>query len=112
MGSINQKASMTDAKTASKDQLMADLRLVLADAEALLVATAGDATGGVAELRERVQATLSQAKTGLIDAQAAVVDKAKVAAKATDVYVHDNPWKSIGIAAGVGLLVGLLVGRR
>jgi len=41
-----------------------------------------------------------------------VVDKAKVAAKATDEYVHDNPWKSIGIAAGVGLLVGAIIGRR
>jgi ElaB/YqjD/DUF883 family membrane-anchored ribosome-binding protein len=41
-----------------------------------------------------------------------VVGKAKVAAKATDDYVHENPWKSIGIAAGVGFLLGMLVSRR
>ena len=89
-----------------------DLKRVLADAEALLVATADDTGEEVTRLRSRVTATLSQAKTGLIEAQAAVVDKAKVAAKATDEYVHDNPWKSIGIAAGVGLLVGAIIGRR
>ncbi|MDI1349526.1 YqjD family protein [Aquabacterium sp.] len=97
---------------AQKDQLMNDLKRVLADAEALLVATADDTGEEVTRLRSRVTATLSQAKTGLIEAQAAVVDKAKVAAKATDEYVHDNPWKSIGIAAGVGLLVGAIIGRR
>lgn len=94
------------------DKLMSDLQLVLVDAEALLSATAGDPSGPVADLRQRVQASLAQAKTGLHDAQVAVVDKAKAAAKATDGYVHDNPWKSIGVAAGVGLLLGMLIGRR
>lgn len=103
---------MSELTTVQKDKLMADLQLVLADAEALLAATAGDAGAGVAELRNRVQATLSSAKTGLIEAQAAVVDKAKAAAKVTDEYVHENPWKSISIAAGAGLLIGLLLGRR
>ncbi|WP_290867706.1 YqjD family protein [Aquabacterium sp.] len=97
---------------AQKDKLMADLKLVLADAEALLAATAGEAGEGVAELRGRVQATLSQAKSGLIDAQAAVVERAKAAAKATDGYVHESPWKAVGIAAGVGLLLGIVIGRR
>ncbi len=103
---------MSELTSAQKDKLMADLQLVMADAEALLAATAGDAGAGVAELRKRVQATLSSAKTGLIEAQAAVVDKAKAAAKVTDEYVHENPWKSISIAAGAGLLIGLLLGRR
>jgi ElaB/YqjD/DUF883 family membrane-anchored ribosome-binding protein len=103
---------MSDLTAAQKDKLMADLKLVLADAEALLAATAGEAGEGVAELRGRVQATLSQAKSGLIDAQAAVVERAKAAAKATDGYVHESPWKAVGIAAGVGLLLGIVIGRR
>jgi len=103
---------MSELSAIQKEKLMSDLKHVLADAEALLAATADDAGEEVSRLRSRVTATLSQAKTGLIEAQAAVVDKAKVAAKATDEYVHDNPWKSIGIAAGAGLLVGLLIGRR
>jgi ElaB/YqjD/DUF883 family membrane-anchored ribosome-binding protein len=103
---------MSELNAAQKDKLMADLQQVMADAEALLAATAGEAGAGVAELRKRVQATLSNAKTGLIEAQAAVVDKAKAAAKVTDEYVHENPWKSISISAGAGLLIGLLLGRR
>lgn len=103
---------MSEATHAHKDKLMADLQLVLADAEALLAATAGDASDNMAELRERVQATLSQARSGLIDAQEQVVERAKAAAKATDDYVHENPWQSVGVAAGVGLLLGLLIGRR
>jgi len=102
---------MSDVTTAQKDKLMADLQVVLADAEALLAATAGDASAGVAELRGRVQASLSSAKSGLIEAQAAVMERAKAAAKATDGYVHENPWKSVSIAAGAGLLIGLLLGR-
>lgn len=103
---------MSELTATQKDKLMADLQVVVADAEALLAATAGDASASVAELRGRVQATLARAKNGLIDAQAAVIDKAKEAAKVTDEYVHDNPWKSVGMAAGMGLLIGLLLGRR
>jgi len=44
--------------------------------------------------------------------QEMAVAKVKAAGHATDEFVHENPWKSIGIAAGVGLVVGLLVGRR
>jgi ElaB/YqjD/DUF883 family membrane-anchored ribosome-binding protein len=103
---------MSELTAVQKDKLMADLQVVVADAEALLAATASDASASVAELRGRVQATLARAKTGLIEAQSAVIDKAKVAAKVTDEYVHDNPWRSVGVAAGAGLLIGLLLGRR
>ena len=40
------------------------------------------------------------------------MDRAKDAAKATDDYVHENPWQAIGIAAAVGLVAGLLMSRR
>lgn len=103
---------MSELTSAQKDKLMADLQLVMADAEALLSATADDASAGVTELRHRVAASLSRAKNGLLETQAAVIDRAKAAAKATDGYVHENPWKSVGIAAGVGLLLGMLIGRR
>lgn len=103
---------MNDMSAAQKDILVADLKRLLADAEALLKATAGDGAEELLQVRGRLQATLSQAKDGLIEAQAAVVDKAKAAAKATDGYVHENPWKAIGVAAGVGLLLGVVIGRR
>jgi ElaB/YqjD/DUF883 family membrane-anchored ribosome-binding protein len=103
---------MNDMTTAQTDKLMADLRLVVADAEELLRTTAGQAGEGAAELRNKVQASLARAREGLLEAQEAAITKAKAAGRAADDYVHDNPWRSIGIAAGFGLVVGLLIGRR
>jgi ElaB/YqjD/DUF883 family membrane-anchored ribosome-binding protein len=48
----------------------------------------------------------------LVELEGAMADKAKAVARATDDYVHDNPWKAVGIAAGIGLFAGLLIGRR
>jgi ElaB/YqjD/DUF883 family membrane-anchored ribosome-binding protein len=103
---------MNDVTAAQTDKLMADLRLVVADAEELLRSTAGQAGEGAAELRDRVQASLARARAGLADMQDAAITKAKEAGRAADDYVHENPWRSIGIAAGFGLVVGLLIGRR
>ncbi|MBV8046539.1 MAG: DUF883 domain-containing protein [Paludibacterium sp.] len=94
------------------EQLLQDVRQVLANTEDLL-RTAGDEGGEkLRELKNRIGANLSHAKTRLIEAEHALSGKAKAAAKATDQYVHDNPWKSIGIAAGIGLLLGMLISRR
>lgn len=98
--------------TVQKDKLMGDLRVVIADAEELLRMTADQAGEGVADIRSRVQTKMNQAKIDLIQLQDAAVARAKAAGHATDEFVHENPWKSIGIAAGIGLVVGLLVGRR
>lgn len=95
----------------SKDKLMQDLRVVVADAEELLRTTAGQAGEKVSAVRERIQENLAGAKVRLIAAEEAVVAKTKQAAKATDEYVHENPWKAVGIAAGVGLVVGMLISR-
>ena len=103
---------MNDMTSAQTDKLLADLRLVVADAEELLRTTAGQAGEGAAELRAKVQASLARARDGLAQAQDAAISKAKAAGRAADDFVHDNPWRSIGMAAGVGLIVGLLIGRR
>ncbi len=102
----------SDATLATKEKLAADLRLVIADAEELLQITSSQTGDKVAELRARVAENLRVARAKLSDADAAIRDKAREAARATDDYVHENPWRSIGIAAGAGLLVGLLIGRR
>jgi ElaB/YqjD/DUF883 family membrane-anchored ribosome-binding protein len=100
------------AKTTSSDRLLNDLHQVVTDAESLLRATADQTSAGASELRARVQTTLDRAKSSLGEFQAAAVDRAKAAGKATDDYVHDNPWQSVGVAAGVGLLIGLLLTSR
>lgn len=95
----------------SKEKLMQDLRVVVSDAEELLRATAGQAGEKASAARERIQDSLIAAKARLIAAEEAVVAKTKQAAKATDEYVHENPWKAVGIAAGVGLVIGMLISR-
>lgn len=103
---------MSKVEAVNKDKLVADLKVVIADAEELLRATAGQAGDKVDALRGKIQDNLAKARETLANTQAAVIEKAKVAGHATDEYVHDHPWKSVGIAAGVGLVIGLLIGRR
>jgi len=102
----------SEATLATKEKLAADLRLVIADAEELLLITSSQTGDKVAELRARVGENLRVARAKLTEADAAIRDKAREAARATDDYVHENPWRSTGIAAGAGLVVGLLIGRR
>lgn len=103
---------MSELSIAQRDKLMADLQLVVADAEELLRLTADQAGEGAAELRGRVQGRLQQAKADLVHLQEVAVARVKAAGHVTDEFVHENPWKSIGVAAGVGLVIGLLIGRR
>jgi len=60
------------------------------------------------EARNRLSAVLAAAK----DTCAAVQDKAVQRAKATDKAIRANPYQSIGIALGVGALIGYLYSRR
>ena len=103
---------MNDMTQANKDKLIADFKVVIADAEEILRVTAGQAGEKVADLREKAQARLTTAKIKLAEAEAILVDKAKAAGRAADDFVHDNPWRAVGIAAGVGRVIGLLIGRR
>lgn len=95
----------------SKEKLMQDFRVVVSDAEELLRATAGVAGEKVSVARERIQENLAAAKARLANAEEALLAKTGEAAKATDGYVHDNPWKAVGIGAAVGVIVGMLIGR-
>lgn len=96
----------------NQDQLINEFKTVVADAEALLNATANTGGDKLAEIRAKAEESLSVAKARMIDVQAEVVARTKAAAKATDDYVHENPWRSVGLAASVGVVVGLLIGRR
>ena len=98
--------------TVTKEQLISDFKVVIADAEALIKATANQGGEAVVNLRAKAEESLAAAKVKLGEAQDALVEKGKLAAQATDDYVHEKPWHAVGIAAGVGLVVGLLIGRR
>ena len=97
---------------ANKEKLVSDLKVVISDTEELLRATAGAAGEKVGEIRERLGLRLRDAKERLQDLEAAVLDKTKAAARATDDFVHEQPWKAVGVAAALGLALGVLIGRR
>ncbi|MDD2880037.1 MAG: DUF883 family protein [Rhodoferax sp.] len=103
---------MSEALQLSKEKLINDLNQGIADSEELLKLTADEVSAGAMQLRERVRERMNKAKAELIHLQQVTVEKAKAAGHATDEFVHENPWKSIGIAAGLGLVVGLLISRR
>ena len=103
---------MSDVSDVTKEKLIADIKLVIADTEELLRATAGQAGDRIAEIRARTQDRLASAKIKLAEAEAVMVDRAKQVGRVADDYVHDNPWRSVGVAAVFGFIVGLLIGRR
>ena len=102
----------TASSDVSKEKLVADLKIVVADAEELLRATAAQAGEKVSAARERIQASLAAAKVKLTEAERALLEKSKLAAKATDEYVRENPWQAVGVAAAAGLVLGILISRR
>ncbi len=96
----------------STDKVVQDLKLVVADTEELLKATASQTGDRISAARIRAEESLRSARARLDDAQDALIEKSKDAAKATDIYVHENPWKSMGVAAVAGVLLGALISRR
>jgi ElaB/YqjD/DUF883 family membrane-anchored ribosome-binding protein len=99
-------------KPGARDQLMSDLKSVIQDAESWL-RNGSQMTGEELQAaKAKFERTLSSAKADLIRIEEAVVAKTKEAAKATDDYVQENPWKAVSIGATVGLLVGLLISRK
>ncbi len=103
---------MDTLATVNRDKLVADARVVLDDVEALLKQAANSTGQQAQEMRERAADALARARVKLQDAQVAASENARVAARATDDWVHAHPWGAIGVAAGVGFLVGLLVARH
>jgi ElaB/YqjD/DUF883 family membrane-anchored ribosome-binding protein len=89
-------------------RLATDVRAVMRDAEELLKATAGETGEKVTEIRSRLAEALESAKESCGHLQ----ERAVKTAKATDHVIREHPYESIGIALGVGLLIGVLVGRR
>jgi ElaB/YqjD/DUF883 family membrane-anchored ribosome-binding protein len=89
-----------------------DMKALVKDAQSLLSAAASLTGNKADELRERGMELLDQAlgKAGKYQDQALV--KSKELARATDVYVKDNPWRTVAVAAGVGLLLGVILGRK
>lgn len=96
----------------ARERVKEDLQNLTRDAEDLLKATAGDVSEKAKEARSRVSAALERAKATCSHLQESTIASAKEAAKKADVTIREHPYESIGVAFGVGLLIGVLIGRR
>ena len=97
------------ALNSSLKDLRGDLQAVTRDAEALLKATASVTGEHVDAIRARTQDTVRKAYDRLYDRN--MQRRVKRFARDADGYVRDNSWSAIGIAVGVGLLIGFLTRR-
>ena len=95
-----------------RNQLMADLRAVIADAEELLKATTGVTGDRIASARAHAEGTLKSARQRLTELDDSVATQAKEAVRTADQCVREHPWGTAGIAAVAGLLLGVLISRR
>lgn len=98
--------------TVQNEKLAEDLKRVIEDAQDLLRMTGDQLSESSAEVRGRIQTGLHLTRAKLAHLQEVAMGKAKDVGNATDEFVHENPWKSIGVAAGAGLLIGMLLRRR
>jgi ElaB/YqjD/DUF883 family membrane-anchored ribosome-binding protein len=102
--------NMTDHATTAT--LKADLAAVMRDAEALIKASADQGGAKVDEARSKIRESLETARSRLLEVERAARRQGEDAMIATEDYVKRNPWQAVGIAAGVGLVVGVLLARR
>ena len=109
---MNAAESAAEMKDLSQTKLFADVGAVIADAEAYLGASVAQTGEAYAAARKKLERTLATARTQIAETHRDLDERTRAAARATDAYVHERPWESIAVGAGVGLLVGLVLARR
>ncbi|MCY1286352.1 putative protein YqjD [compost metagenome] len=101
-------------KTAARaqDELLADFQALVSDTEKLLQDSASLAGEQADELRLQISESLKRARDTLRDTEQNLKQRSQAAVHATEDYVQQHPWQSVGLAAGIGFLLGLLAARR
>ena len=102
----------TEYKAVTREKLLADMRIVLADTEQLLKAVVGQSGEKLAALQPRIEENLRNAKLRLAEFEQVATEKARAAVDLTDGYAHEHPWRVASVSALLGVAIGLLIGRR
>lgn len=97
---------------AATEKLMDDLRAVVGDAEELLKVTANQTGERVEKIRAKAEDSVRKARVRLLAGGHDVEEAARAAAREVDSQVRENPWAAVGIAAGIGLVLGFLLARK
>lgn len=99
-------------ETVTTDKLMKDLRAVVVDTEDLIKATAGQTGERIEKVRARAEESLRNARVRVQAAGTDLQNAAQDAMTQVDGQVRENPWTAVGVAAGIGLVVGILLARK
>ncbi|CAH1387339.1 DUF883 family protein [Candidatus Nitrotoga sp. M5] len=92
-----------------QNDLLKDLNAVIHEAEQLLKSVADEGGHKANALRDKMESNLKATKDRLRQIEESAVETTKTAVRATDNYVHENPWRVIGVSAGIGVVIGLLL---
>ncbi|WP_028102162.1 DUF883 family protein [Pseudoduganella violaceinigra] len=111
-GIANGKSHSHHESAEAREQLMSDLKQAVQDAETWLRNAATANSDDLGMVKAKFEDALRTAKRDLLKLEDSVIARGKIAAQATDHYVHDNPWKAVATGAAIGVIVGLLVARR
>ena len=94
-----------------KQKIIEDIKVLLNDSEELVRLSASLPAEGVDALRTRLRDHVDAARNALESAQSSAQERYRASLDGTVQYTRDNPWQALGIAAGIGFLVGVLVSR-
>ncbi len=103
---------MSDSTDSTRDRVVDEFSSLINDAEDMLRRANTESGEKARAMRSEVEAKLLSAKLRLEELRGQAVERAREAARFTDDYVHENPWPVLGAAALVGLVAGMLIGRR
>ena len=105
------ESAMTHSRSqAMMQKLLADFNAVVTEAGQLLKLVTEEGGDKANTLRAKVEKNLNAAKARLRSLEDAVMEKTKATARATDEYVHEKPWQTVGIAAGLSVVLGVVIG--
>jgi ElaB/YqjD/DUF883 family membrane-anchored ribosome-binding protein len=107
----NELATGATGDRITTDRLMADFKVLTADMEQLFKVTANQTGDRVGQVRANVEASLQALKARIAELQEAALAQARSAGRATDTYVHANPWQIMALCAVGGLLFGAMLAR-
>mgnify|MGYP003398450069 CR=1 FL=1 len=103
---------MSASTDRTRDKIVDEFSAIVGEAETLLNKAATETGDKARDIRSQVEGKLLSAKLRLLELEGQAVDLAKEAARSTDDFVHDHPWQSIGVAAAISFVAGLLMNRR